>query len=681
MRLDLRLGGFYKLGMSDTIERLTDAALRPLADAPELRQAAIKMLENMVPPSHPAAAAAIARWEALAVPKHRPVWRRVLALALVLLSAWVLVTATSEGLRYRRVLAWGQNFLAGRTSQPDSEMLAGLNQKEKFRVFGDLSQPTKSGQMRALWDNSPDDPGCFAAYAIKYRADNGEYPPDFLATARRLDPGNAWFTYLAAGALAQKAVWGDIQTRESRRAGEPRPWKIVDPAKLDEALAMLRVANHEKMCLNRKNEFVAARLPLFPQSDQLARWELLVYLSGDFQSDVNLRYLSDAIAAKAWLIGGSGDAEPFKPLLADADGFLRTLGSMANPSPINVLLYKVEALTLYRYFQAAAEKLGLDEEAGRLGKIKQHFDQLTTVRNHRSANDATAMRSGVFFSPTNLMRNQASIPLILADEDLQPGRMVEHLLAARACSLVLWALLGLGLLAVALYRFCLPQAVRCLAQHINALLLPADWAWMLGAGVLLPFAYVTAITRLTPLGGQEWGINALGWLLPAADFLTLGLLLLVVPAWVARWRLGLRAAALGVCPGHARLGWLAVVAGIALVPLFGMLEPPLAYTEARVVWQLALLAPLLLVILSSVVRALAVSFSRQLSRAVVVLTLIPAYACAMLLLMASVPFYQNAQASWQRRDKLSEVIANGSLRCETAVADELLKEVREFLDQ
>jgi len=123
------------------------------------------------------------------------------------------------------------------------------------------------------------------------------------------------------------------------------------------------------------------------------------------------------------------------------------------------------------------------------------------------------------------------------------------------------------------------------------------------------------------------------------------------------------------------------VAGVALVPLFGMLEPPLAYTEARVVWQLALLAPLLLVILSSVVRALAVSFSRQLSRAVVVLTLIPAYACAMLLLMASVPFYQNAQASWQRRDKLSEVIANGSLRCETAVADELLKEVREFLDQ
>ena len=31
--------------MSDTSERLTAAALRPLADAPELRQAAMKMLD------------------------------------------------------------------------------------------------------------------------------------------------------------------------------------------------------------------------------------------------------------------------------------------------------------------------------------------------------------------------------------------------------------------------------------------------------------------------------------------------------------------------------------------------------------------------------------------------------------------------------------------------------------
>ena len=301
--------------------------------------------------------------------------------------------------------------------------------------------------------------------------------------------------------------------------------------------------------------------------------------------------------------------------------------------------------------------------------------------NGNGTADAIRRHSGLFIQPGIFyMHNLAKNPPPLADEDLQPGRMIDHLLAARACSLVLWLLLGLALLAVALYRFCLPQAVLRLAQHMNALLMPVDWAWIFGAGLLLPFGYVTALTRLTPLGGQAWGLKALYGMLPAADFLAMGLLLLVVPALIARWRLGRRAAALGVCPGPARLSWLAVAAGLAFVPLFGLMEPPFESIEARLAWRAILLVPLLLVIFSSMVRALAVSFSRQLSRAAVALTLIPAYACAMLLLVASMPVYQVAQASWQKREKMGEVMANGGFHCESEVADEILKEVRELLE-
>ncbi len=676
--------------MSDTSERLTAAALQPFAETPELRLAATKVLEKMVPESHPGAAEAIARWEALAARKQRygPLWRSAMALALVWLSVPVLLHAVAEGLRYRLVLRGGESSIGGRMSEPDAsrpdaDMLAGLSEKEKFRLFGDLSKPTKSEQIRALWDSAADDPGCFAAYAIYYRGDHGKYPPDFLATARRLDPGNAWFTYLAAGELASQAVKSEIQTSQARRAGELRSWKITDEAKLDEALALLRVANQQASCVNRKTEFVAARMPSFRQDDQLARWELLGYLIGDFNSDINLRHLNEAIAAKAWLVGGSGDASQFKPLLTDADRFLQRVGAMENPSIIHALVHKSNAFQLTRYLQAAAEKLGLDEDAARLGKIKQRFDQWMAAKkgNGNGTADAIRMHSGLFIQPGIFyMHNLAKNPPPLADEDLQPGRMIDHLLAARACSLVLWVLLGLALLAVALYRFCLPQAVLRLAQHMNALLMPVDWAWIFGAGLLLPFGYVTALTRLTPLGGQAWGLKALYGMLPAADFLAMGLLLLVVPALIARWRLGRRAAALGVCPGHARLGWLAVVAGLVFVPLFGLMEPPFESIEARVVWRVILLVPLLLVIFTSVVRALAVSFSRQLSRAAVALTLIPAYACAMLLLVASMPVYQVAQASWQKREKMGEVMASGGLHCESEVADEILKEVRELLE-
>ncbi len=673
--------------MSDTSERLMAAALQPFAETPELRLAATKVLEKMVPQSHPGAAEAIARWEALAVRKQRygPLWRSALTLALVWLSAWVLLHAVAEGLRYRRVLGVAESSSAGRTSHPDADLLIGLSEKEKFRLFGDLTKPTKSEQLQALWESAADDPSCFAAYATNYRGDHGKYPPDFLATARRLDPGNAWFTYLAAGELASQAVKSEIQTSQARRAGELRSWKITDEAKLEEALALLRVANQEKSCVNRKTEFVAARMPSFRQDDQLARWELLGYLIEDFSADViSLRNLHEAIAAKAWLIGGSGDASQFKPLLADADGFLQRVGGMERPSIIHALVHKSNAFQLTRYLQAAAEKLGLDEDAARLGKIKQRFDQWTAAKkgsDSGSRADVLRMHSGLSIQPGIFyLHNLAMNPPPLADEDLQPGRMIDHLLVARAGSLVLLVLLGLALLAVALYRFCLPQAVLRLAQHMNALLMPVDWAWIFGAGLLLPFGYVTALTRLTPLGGQAWGLKALYGMLPAADFLAMGLLLLVVPALVARWRLGRRAAALGVCPGPALLSWLAVVSGLAFVPLFGLMAPPFESIEARAVWRVILLVPLLLVIFSIVVRALAVSFSRQLSRAAVALTLIPAYACAMLLLVASMPVYQAAQASWQKREKMSEVMANGSFRWENEVADEILKEVRELLE-
>ncbi|MEI7956593.1 MAG: hypothetical protein WCJ66_15620 [Verrucomicrobiota bacterium] len=673
--------------MSDSSERLTAAALQPFAETPELRSAATKMLEKMVPESHPDAATVIARWEVVAARKQRrSLWEWALALALVWLSVPVLLHAVAEGLHYRQVLRGDESSIGGRMSEPDAfrphaDMLAGLSEKEKFRLFGDLSKPTKTEQIRALWDSASDDPGCFAAYAINYRGDHGEYPPDFLATARRLDPGNAWFTYLAAGELASQAVKSEIQTSQARRAGELRSWKITDEAKLDEALALLRVANQQASCVNRKTEFVAARMPSFRQDDQLARWELLVYLIGDINSESNLRHLNEAIAAKAWLVGGSGDASQFKPLLTDADQFLQRVGAMENPSIIHALVHKSNAFQLTQYLQSAAEKLGLDEDAARLGKIKQRFDQWrATKKGNGNGTDAIRMHSGLYIQPGIFyMHNLAKNPPPLADEDLQPGRMIDHLLAARACSLVLWLLLGLALLAVALYRFCLPQAVLGLAQHMNALLMPVDWAWIFGAGLLLPFGYVTALTRLTPLGGQAWGLKALYGMLPAADFLAMGLLLLVVPALIARWRLGRRAAALGVCPGPARLSWLAVAAGLAFVPLFGLMTPPFESIEARVVWRAILLVPLLLVIFSSMIRALAVSFSRQLSRAAVALTLIPAYASAMLLLVASMPVYQVAQASWQKQEKMGEVMANGGLHCESAVAEEILKEVGELL--
>lgn len=636
----------------------------------------------MVPASRPGADAMLARWDAVDGGIRRPQWRRMLGVALGLLSLWVLAAAVNEAWRYQRVLGWFGHYGTGWPAQPHEVIGAGLSARDRFLLFGDLSKQPESAQMRALWESAPDNPAGYAQYAFACQAEQRAFPPDFLATARRLDPDNSWFTYHAAGALAKDSVKRARPTSQAKQAGEAPAWTIVDGAKLTQALALLREARTQPQFVNRHKEFVAARVSLLPQSDRVSRLAAEVYASGHSGSDFNLRGLADAIAAQAWLLGEAGDAAEFDSLLGDAEVFIQAWAGMPHPRLLDVLILKASCVTLTRNLHAAAGKLGLHEAAMRIKRINDRLvkwseEQEVVGRSTRELDLRCSLGDEAGIRNRWLVKS----PPPLTDEDLKPGRMVEHLLASRAGSLAVWVLLGLGMLAVALFRYCLPPWMLRLAQRINALLLPVDWAWMLGAGVLLPFGYVTALTRCTPLGGQEWGLAKGGALiLIAADFLALALLMLVMPVLIARWRFGRRAAALGIGGGTALPGWLAVAAGAALVPVLGMLEPPVANLEHFLAWKLALLAPLVLGILTSVVRAMAVTFIRQFSRAVVALALLPAYACGMLLIMVSMPLYTAAQSCWQRHEHLTELTANGIARHEAEVANQLLQEVREVLE-
>jgi hypothetical protein len=669
--------------MPDAPARLTDAALQPLAAQPELRQTCLKLLENMPQAAHPGAAAMIARWEAVDARKRRARWRGVLAVTLLVVSAWVLVGAVAGVWRNQRVLGWFGHFGTGRPA-PAHELLGeGLSERDRFLLFGDLTIRPESERMRSLWQSAAENPAYFAEYAFAYAAENRALPPDFLATAQRLDPDNSWFTYHAAGTLAKDSVKRERQTSQAKQAGEAPAWEIVNEAAHKQALALLRDASRQTHFVNRRNEFIAARVALLPQSDQVSRMAAGVYLSGHAGAEVNMRYLAEAIAAQAWLLGEAGDAAGFESLLGEVDVFIKTLAGVKHPKLLDAQLLKANCLILTRSLQAAAQKLGRAEEAAQLKSITGRLAQWLKAQESARTTQAVDLRSSLGNASLLATRWQVKSPPQLAEDELKPGRMAEHLLAARLGSLAVWVLLGLGMVAVALFRFCLPQPVLRLAQRINELLTPGDGAWIIGAGVVLPFGYVTALMRLTPLGGQDWGlIHGGAAMVVAADFLALGLLMLMVPVLVVRWRLGRRAAALGICRGKPLLGWLAVAAGAALVPVIGMSHPPVDQLQFHLILKLSLIAmllPLLLLLVSSLVQALAVTFSRQFSRAVVALALLPTYACGMLLLMASLPVYQAAQAGWERRDSLTELTAQGITRYEGEVARQLLRELREVL--
>ncbi len=206
---------------------------------------------------------------------------------------------------------------------------------------------------------------------------------------------------------------------------------------------------------------------------------------------------------------------------------------------------------------------------------------------------------------------------------------------------------------VALFRLRLPRLLRQLAPRLTALLRPIDYAWLIAAGIALPYGYAMGVIRGTPLGGREWGIMGNHGLLPMVQFLCMVMLMLVLPVLVARWRVAKRAGCLGLVGGMPWFGWLAVLCSAAGIPLSGWIAPVACHRDA---WQPVLIGlaavPVLWLIVTSL-RAVCGSTSlRLLTGGVIACALVPVYAVAMLLMAIAAPCHEAAEQYWFQRDTL-----------------------------
>lgn len=303
---------------------------------------------------------------------------------------------------------------------------------------------------------------------------------------------------------------------------------------------------------------------------------------------------------------------------------------------------------------AAAERLGLAEETARFAAIRARFEKQREESNSNRA-------------PSPYNRLERHYPMLLAEmragfqefphpswtvEDLKPGRLADHELLSRACCLVAWVIFGLGLGLVALFRFRQPVLLRRLSARIGSLFRPADYAWMIGIGILLPYGFTMVVNRLTPLGGRELGVFGMNGLLPSVQFLGMVLLMLITPVLVARWRLGKRAALFGLGGGEFGFCGRAAVSAAVFIPVSGWVA---AHEFPEMMYWLPLAGalivfPVLWLFVSSLRALSGTAKMRLLTHGVIARALVPVYAVAMLLMAAAAPFYKAAERHWFRKD-------------------------------
>jgi hypothetical protein len=559
-----------------------------------------------------------------------------------------------------------------------------LTADQRLLLFGDTSKSRPSERMKALWDSDPGNPAYFADYTIRFIRDHERIPPDFLATAAKLDPDNAWFTLAAAAASAKGSVEKKVMSVADRKAGKPPTYTVLDAGRLDETLRLLGKAAEQNRFDSYRSDLLAARIRLLPtRSDVASQVIPLAHVGAPPWTTYAFVRLSEAVAAAAAVAEGNRDAEGFQRLAAHWDRCLELDAREESGSVWNSMFREAAVSVTSKSFVHTAGALGLEEAKRKWGSRAEQLERIREERRALDSGDWIKLRSSMithlYLSP--LVDQTARAPEI-TDRDLKPARMADHELFSRLAAAGVLLALCFMLAGAALYPCRGGALVRRLSQRMERLLQPADWAWILGGGIVLPFIWQLMIQRLTAMGARDWSIAASGFLVPSGQVAATGFLMVLLPVLIARWRLGRRGAMLGWRKGRAWMGWAAVICGALSLPVFGLSFASGKGSEALMMIAAVLLGILVLTGLLIGIRAVFSKRPPLLRRMTLSRVLVPAYALGMLLMAASMPLYHAAEKRWLAQDRLMEITpdAPAQSRYEWEVAQAMRSELLEILN-
>lgn len=220
-----------------------------------------------------------------------------------------------------------------------------------------------------------------------------------------------------------------------------------------------------------------------------------------------------------------------------------------------------ELIAAGQHLKSAARHLGMTAEESKI----QNQITLSGMPGHRS-HGAAPPEMGKLASRLYDTGLLAHAPLADPSSYL-PGRMAEHAyydrIAALAAAILLLPILG----AVALESVRRGKRVNGLATGLAPLFKGRDGLWLVGLGVLLPFAWHWGITRLTPLGLRDVNLSASGYAVNLFHGAASLLLMLVLTLQAGHWRLARRCGFLGLSGRHLWIGWTVAAIAAALLPL------------------------------------------------------------------------------------------------------------------
>ncbi len=610
------------------------------------------------------------RWDSWAV--------GAVVLISLLLAAW---TAFGINRQWDELICFAEGGMASGEDVFLEKWIAGRTPAEQLLLVGDPDADSLEEQLEALWDSDPENPAYFGEYARACLSDSKQLPADFAETAARIDPGNGYFPLLEVMAQPSDCVEQRVQPR---KRGEPWPvpqWDIVNESAYRAVLSLLDRANSMPRFESYESELMARRVPLLPPAtDTLSLVPRFQYVFGRKSGFVGYFQVLSAVSAKAEECLQQGDREGFLRLRQAWDKFLARHIPEVHPTMFAMVVWRGIASAPQQNFIAAAEGLGLVEEAATLRERSEGLSKdrspVRIAMNNEPVKSRLANHGG-YLEGSSFSHQVPSM------EELRPGRLAEYEWFGRVGALGAWVSLVLAGVLVWSYRFRSGGPVRRMARRLGDLVREKDQAGIIAAGIGLPLLLGYAVTYLTPLGARDWSFPTHGGMIPIGQLLSMVVLMLLLPVLIAKIALDRRAGWAGVGFRPRWSDWVMIASAAVALLLFGMaqqmagsnglressdnvgfgagsffdLDPTRTRSPGSIwLWTATgLLAVSMIYLLIGAVRSI---FSRRehlVRRSILARLTLPAYAAAMLCFAVAMPLHHAAERYWVGRDTLLQL--------------------------
>jgi hypothetical protein len=693
--------------MSSEQERFLETLSRPWQDNAELHLLATQQLQAALDASGAKPEELVAATETLERAdrnaRKRKWWMRSFYLVAALVSLFAIGHLGTRYFTFVQIgneVGWNLMPSIGHMPVPVPEFLAKrltggpitrhFGKEDALFLMGDpQARNADGGRWKCLLDRETNNP----AYLVRYVAEAGKLPEDFLETSARIDPDNGWFP-LHAAVFASYNVQSNPLSGAERKAGKLQEYTIKDMAEFRKSVSLLHVAASKPRCETYSDKLSRRAVALLPGREDLVRDVCRVGIMGRCEnlSCLGLQSIGRIVCAEAQRCAKEHDREGFERILADWHWLVRTIPSY--PTLVEGLVFRALLGRTVPDLRHCASSLDMPVETNELSVIEKRMQAYKAAwdehRHHETEQDIMIRsHQDVFGRPLVLNFQVVSSSSIITQADLLPLRRASYSLVAGAASLPSMLLFWLFCGVFAIHRFRHGELTRAISSRLARLLRVSDWLWIAGLGIVFPLGYDLAITRLLPCSvrDQSWDNS---WMMKQLSLQQAAALLLMIllSSLVARWRISARGSLVGISRRWDWFGLLCIVLTAAALPVFGMFSFPdlmgkftIELDEKHDITPVVYLSPALVWLLIGAGRAVFGRSRHALRRVTLARVLVPVWALAALVLALSEPVYYAEECHWVAKDKLFEITPDAyPTRYEHEVAKILRAEYLEILN-